>query len=158
MQLEDGILSAHGLPSSCFLSLIFVCRFKILGLVVYMLSDALHVHTLPIINSCLLVLDTLVVLAIYFAPKLLEALKPELESRSASLFSRQSGRSSNKSSNIVSKASVSNVLDPVREVNEADYEGNAGAYPTNSNTEGINKNNSHSKMLLFDGNISDSNA
>ena len=156
MQLQHCILLAHSLFPSRFLSLIFVCRFKILGLVVYMLSDALHVHTLPIINSCLLVLDTLVVLAIYFAPKLLEALKPELESRSASLFSRQSGRSSNKSSHIVSKASVSNVLDPVREVDEADYEGNA--YPTNSNTEGNNKNNSHNKMVLFDGSISDSNA
>ena len=122
-----------------------------------MLSDALYVHTLPIINSCLLVLDTLVVLAIYFAPKLMEAMKPELESRSASLFSRPSGRSS-KSSNAVSKASVSMVLDPVREVNEADYEEKAGAYSTNPNTAGISKNNSHSKMVLFDGSISESNA
>ena len=132
-----------------------VSRFKILGLVVYVLSDALHVYTLPIINSCLLVLDTLVVLAIYFAPKLVEALKPELESRRGSLFSRPSGRSINTGSKVASQVSVSLALDPVREVDEDDYEEKIKESATTPKTH---SKTSSSKMIHFDGSISESRA
>ena len=119
------------------------------------MSDALRVHSLPIINSCLLTLDTLVVLAIYFAPKLVDAMRPELELRRSQggLFSRPSGSIDN-SSKAPSQASVSMALDPVREIEEGEDDDEDRLKGDMTNGKPHAKTSS-TKMMYYDGNVSD---